>query len=69
MKSLEEYLRNCFCSRIVYGLVISQGKGLGIEIRLWDALGNEELSSEMPEIDCGEGHHCFKFENNNLQLL
>ena len=69
VRSLEKYLINSFNSRVIYGVAISQGKGRGIEIRLWDVLGNEEINSEVAEIDCVEGHYCFKFENNNLEIL
>lgn len=69
MEGLESYLKNCFCSRTVYGLVISLGNGNGIEVKLWDAIGDEEFSPRVIDIDCGDGHYCFKFENNNLVLL
>ena len=69
MKNLENYLKNCFSSRTVYGLVISLGNGNGTEIKLWDAVGNEQFNSKVIDIDCNEGHHCFKFENNSLEIL
>jgi len=69
VKNLENYLKDCFSSCTVYGLVISLGDGSGIEIRLWDAVGNEQFNSKLSDIDFSEGHHCFKFENNNLEIL
>ena len=66
MIKLESYLKGRKKPGPVYGLLISLGGG--VELRLWDGSGHEELNFENFDVDCGDGLHCFKFENGTLEM-
>ena len=67
MKKLEAYLKSRKRLGPVYGLLISLGDD--VELRLWDASGHEEHSLKDFGLAYGEGLHCFKYEDGNIEIL
>ena len=67
MKKLEAYLKSRKRLGPIYGLLISLGDD--VELRLWDASGHEELSLKGFGPTYGEGLHCFKYEDGNIEIL